>query len=104
MLTVTGAWSRLAAIPGWASRTVIATVSWPPPFDAAADPPPAGAPLAAGAGEEPPEGVPWSLAATAATEDTTPGVVVVPSGRVTLTASPALTRYSWLTGSAASTT
>ena len=34
----------------------------------------------------------------------TPGVVVTPSGSVTVTSSPARTRYSWLTGTAASTT
>ena len=35
---------------------------------------------------------------------TTPGVVVTPSGSVTVTWSPARTRYSWLTGTWASTT
>lgn len=35
---------------------------------------------------------------------TAPGVVVTPSGSVTVTGSPGLTRYSWLTGSAATTT
>ena len=42
-----------------------------------------------------------------ATDDTdviTPGVVVTPSGSVTVTWSPALTRYSWATGTAAVTT
>ena len=35
---------------------------------------------------------------------TTPGVVLTPSGSVTVTASPAWTRYSWPTGTAAMTT
>ena len=35
---------------------------------------------------------------------TTPGVVVTPSGSVTVTLSPALTRYSWPTGTSAMTT
>src|SRR5580704_7074485 len=109
MLTLTGAWSRFAAVPGWTSRTVSATVSWLGPE------PPAVPWLADGWGWPP---LPWPPlpwppppwpppppdVATDETAATTPGMVVTPSGIVTVTWSPACTRYSWLTGSWAVTT
>ena len=72
----------------------------PPP-----DPPPLGEPPGAdGPGEGPPDAPPEDALATGETALMTPGVVVVPSGSVTLTRSPLFTRYSWATGSAAVTT
>src|SRR6266516_2834047 len=97
MLTVTGAWSRCPD-GGWVSLTVIGTVSWPEP-EPGADP--AEAP---GAAPPLPEEEPLPAEATEETEETVPGVVVAPSGSVTVTSSPAFTRYSWLTGSCATTT
>src|SRR5689334_11953831 len=93
MLTFTGAWSRCPAAPGWISRTVTATVASGPP-----ELPPG--PGAGAAVESPAE----AAVATVDTEAITPGVVVVPSGRVTVTGSPARSRYSWPTGTAAVTT
>src|SRR5260370_36396123 len=93
MLTLTGAWSRCPVSAGRVNRTVICTVSCPPPGPWLAVLPSGGEPA-------------FGLAADA-TEDrdvTTPGVVLTPSGSVTVTASPALTRYSWPTGTAAMTT
>src|ERR1700724_2616156 len=95
MLTLTGAWSRCAPAAGWLSRTVICTVSCPepPPGPWVALPPSGGEPA-----------LPLPADATEETDVTTPGVVLTPLGSVTVTASPALTRYSWPTGTAAMTT
>src|SRR5260370_11946151 len=93
MLTLTGAWSRCPVSAGRVNRTVICRVSCPPPGPWLAVLPSGGEPA-------------FGLAADA-TEDrdvTTPGVALPPSGSVTVTASPALTRYSWPTGTAAMTT
>src|SRR5215469_7054866 len=80
MFTVTGAWSRAPAAPGSVSVTVTAIVVLGLcPDDAGA------------------------VVATAPTDVTTPGVVV-PSGSVTVTASPALTSDSWETSSGIITT
>ena len=49
-------------------------------------------------------GVPPVAVATDETVMTMPGVVVTPSGNVTVTRSPTRTRYSWATGSSATTT
>src|SRR5262245_34099923 len=51
-----------------------------------------------------PEPLPGAADATGETAVTVPGAVVTPSGSVTVTSSPARTRYSWLTGTWASTT
>src|SRR5260370_10279497 len=95
MLTATGAWSRCPAGGGWVSRTVICTVSCP-------EPPPGPWLALLPSGGEP--AFPLPADATEATDVTTPGVVLTPSGSVTVTLSPALTRYSWPTGTAAMTT
>ena len=93
MLTVTGAWSRCPAASGLVSRMVICTVSWPdPPLGPGVGPGSVLSPCRAPAD------------ATGETELTIPGVVLTPSGSVTVTWSPALTRYSWLTGTSAITT
>jgi hypothetical protein len=93
MLTVTGAWSRCPD-GGRVSLTVAGTTSWPGP-----------APVdGAACGPAAPEDEPLPADATGETEATIPGVVVAPSGSVTVTSSPAFTRYSWLTGSCATTT
>ena len=92
MLTETGAWSRFPVAAGWTSRTVIATVSGP-----LRDRRCRAVWLPAGR-------LPGTAVATEETTVTTPGVVVTPSGSVTVTWSPGRTRYSWVTGSWAVTT
>src|SRR5215472_8909469 len=82
MFTVTGASSRFPAASGWASCTVTATV---------------------GSGDRGELPLSLGVVATRDTEAIVPGVLL-PSGRVTATASPAATRCWSLTGTAASTT
>src|SRR6202042_1116534 len=78
MYTVTGAWSSAPAAPGSVSRTCTGIVVTGP-------------------------SCPDVVVATVPTTDTTPGVVVS-SGSVTVTASPALTSDSWETSSGIITT
>src|SRR5580704_10997068 len=95
MLTFTGAWSKVA--PGGVLSKVMVTVTVaadevPDPLDSHGDwpaeplaPPPAPMPL------------PPGQVATVPTVSMCPPTVEVPSGSTIDTASPGLTRYSWLT-------